>query len=39
METEGKTSHLDVFNIKSDSIKEDQLLKDIPPSAHAIGNG
>lgn len=39
METEGKTSHPQAFNLESGSIKDDQILEEVPASAHAIGNG
>uniref|UniRef100_A0A803KQC2 Amino acid transporter transmembrane domain-containing protein n=1 Tax=Chenopodium quinoa TaxID=63459 RepID=A0A803KQC2_CHEQI len=39
METEGKTSHPSAFNLESGSIKNgDQILEEVPTSAHAIGN-
>ncbi|KNA07608.1 hypothetical protein SOVF_170330 isoform B [Spinacia oleracea] len=38
METEGKTSHPQAFNLESGSIKDDQILEEVPASAHAIGN-
>lgn len=39
MEKQGVFSQPEVLNLESGSVKDDQIITDIPVSAHTVGNG